>query len=179
MRMHAPPLSNYVRTHWFAMHALCGCACVCTYVRMGAQQCVSAAYYNHTWNVIALCTMRIIRLRYVNFFLTAYCRCAVSLACSDWISSGVQLWIHVLDTIVTSFTSGSGSLSSSSSHWLQGKQDGASALLCCRPGWCTTLKVYSANISSHRAICPLGSLKLCSHLRELWSVLVMNLRLYK
>ena len=40
-------------------------------------------------------------------------------------------------------------------------------------------EVYSASISIHRATWPPVSRKLCSHLREFWSVLAMNLWPYK
>ena len=55
-------------------------------------------------------------------------------------------------------------------HWEHGRCDSASALVCRRPRWWTILKLCCCKVSSHRAICPSGSLKFINQVSAPWSV---------
>ncbi|KRY24011.1 hypothetical protein T12_821 [Trichinella patagoniensis] len=64
--------------------------------------------------------------------------------------------------------------STSRPHSVQLVRDSASALPCRRPARCSTSKSSSARLSSHRATCPSGSLKMVNQRRQLWSVRTRN-----
>ncbi|KRY46570.1 hypothetical protein T03_12603 [Trichinella britovi] len=106
---------------------------------------------------------------------TNHCRSSCISGSACWAVNNWSLKLCATSSVQSSAAWTAHALPSTSRpHCAQLVRDSASALRCRRPAPCSTSKSSSAKLSSHRATCPSGSLKVVSQRRQLWSVRTRN-----